>query len=678
MPSRWSSKRCSSSWTRRSPCSSSAVRCCAVSCASGSTCRRPRPRARSGSRRPRPRALRSRRPRPRVRASATSAASAVRASLSVRSSSAICSWAVAARPCSAASMRSTTARVSPRRSESAASRISLRASSADSWRASASLPTAFSSIWRARWLTSSSSERLASASAASWSSRCSATRSSSATLPAPWARAGSGGGAGAGAGAAFGAGRGLRRRGRAEPGRPSLRPARRPARRSGPAPDAASGVLGAGAPPARSSQNDVSSGAGCSVGGRRERPRRAGSRPPFGTQSTSGVSGWGRRFRAISEVSHRPVAGVDRRTSSSADRPAVPPSPISALGGGVTPATDAAGSDGPTRGRGVEVGVAPAPRLQVVALGPLVPRVQEDEVLAGPERLEAVDRARGATARSARASSRAGRSPAAAGAGVLSQPGVTPGTACTPAAGRASMRSTNVGVVEDPVPPVRLVRQVEPTRRPARGMLRRNARPRWRSRAGSRPRRRSRAADGSPLARRRSRPGTGRGRRARPRRASSRHASVVRSGSGSRLALYTRNSGLPSTRTYRGSANAGSRWRMCSTVVLRGVLLRARAPRPSSPSHGAGPGLVGPAEAEREVGRARLEHLVERALEQAPALEPVVVVAEAVDAVVPARAPPGPRGSRARGGRRSRGRRERGAGRGPGTATARRRRCATR
>ncbi len=45
------------------------------------------------------------------------------------------------------------------------------------------------------------------------------------------------------------------------------------------------------------------------------------------------------------------------------------------------------------------------------------------------------------------------------------------------------------------------------------------------------------------------------------------------------------------------------------------------------------PVLVRPADAEREVGFAAAVHLVERTLEQAPPVEPVVVVAEAVDAV---------------------------------------------
>ena len=105
----------------------------------------------------------------------------------------------------------------------------------------------------------------------------------------------------------------------------------------------------------------------------------------------------------------------------------------------------------------------------------------------------------------------------------------------------------------------------------------------------------------------------------------------------------------------------------CGPVVVRRVLLRdqdlvaSAVPAP-------GPVLVGPAEAEREVGLAGRQHLVERALEQPPAAEPVVVVAEAVDAVARAPARPAPRGPPAAAGRRSRGRRAGAAGGGPGTA----------
>ena len=46
------------------------------------------------------------------------------------------------------------------------------------------------------------------------------------------------------------------------------------------------------------------------------------------------------------------------------------------------------------------------------------------------------------------------------------------------------------------------------------------------------------------------------------------------------------------------------------------------------------PRVVGPAEREREVGLARGQHLVERPVQQPLPVEPVVVVAEAVDAGV--------------------------------------------
>src|SRR5512146_2200575 len=49
----------------------------------------------------------------------------------------------------------------------------------------------------------------------------------------------------------------------------------------------------------------------------------------------------------------------------------------------------------------------------------------------------------------------------------------------------------------------------------------------------------------------------------------------------------------------------------------------------------AGPGFVGPAEAERKVRLSGCQHLIERALEEASTSEPVVVVAEAFDAVFP-------------------------------------------
>ncbi len=63
-------------------------------------------------------------------------------------------------------------------------------------------------------------------------------------------------------------------------------------------------------------------------------------------------------------------------------------------------------------------------------------------------------------------------------------------------------------------------------------------------------------------------------------------------------------------------------------VVLREEhVLRAAVPHPR-------PVLVGPAQAEGEVGLATGQHLVERPLEDAPAVEPVVVVDEAADAVL--------------------------------------------
>jgi len=45
------------------------------------------------------------------------------------------------------------------------------------------------------------------------------------------------------------------------------------------------------------------------------------------------------------------------------------------------------------------------------------------------------------------------------------------------------------------------------------------------------------------------------------------------------------------------------------------------------------PGFIGPVQAEREVGHSAGKHLVNRALEQSTAVEPVVPVAEALDAV---------------------------------------------
>ena len=67
-------------------------------------------------------------------------------------------------------------------------------------------------------------------------------------------------------------------------------------------------------------------------------------------------------------------------------------------------------------------------------------------------------------------------------------------------------------------------------------------------------------------------------------------------------------------------------------VVLLGVLLAHQDfAIPIGPAPG--PRFVRPAETEREIGLATREDLRERALQQAPALEPVVVVAEGRDPV---------------------------------------------
>ena len=66
-------------------------------------------------------------------------------------------------------------------------------------------------------------------------------------------------------------------------------------------------------------------------------------------------------------------------------------------------------------------------------------------------------------------------------------------------------------------------------------------------------------------------------------------------------------------------------------IVLCAVALRLeKVVLPAVPA--AGPGLVCPAEGEGEVGLSRGEHLVEGPVEEALPVEPVVVVAEAVDA----------------------------------------------
>jgi hypothetical protein len=85
----------------------------------------------------------------------------------------------------------------------------------------------------------------------------------------------------------------------------------------------------------------------------------------------------------------------------------------------------------------------------------------------------------------------------------------------------------------------------------------------------------------------------------------------------------------------------------------------------------AGPVLVGPAHAEREVGRAAREHRLERPLEQSPPVEPVEVVAEGAHAVLARERDLPLRHARGRQGRSSRARRARAAARGRRTAAAR-------
>ena len=89
-------------------------------------------------------------------------------------------------------------------------------------------------------------------------------------------------------------------------------------------------------------------------------------------------------------------------------------------------------------------------------------------------------------------------------------------------------------------------------------------------------------------------------------------------------------------------------------------LLRTRVP-------GAGPVLVRPRQAEGEVRLATGEHLLERALEHAASLEPVVVVAEAFDPVATSELGLQRRALRAPGGRRSRARSARAAAGAPRT-----------
>ena len=89
--------------------------------------------------------------------------------------------------------------------------------------------------------------------------------------------------------------------------------------------------------------------------------------------------------------------------------------------------------------------------------------------------------------------------------------------------------------------------------------------------------------------------------------------------------------GLPSTVIARGSRSAGQQPADVLEVVLLAVGLRLEDVLfPSVPA--TRPRLVRPAEAEREVGLAGREHLVERPLEQPLPAEPVVVVAERLDA----------------------------------------------
>ena len=93
-------------------------------------------------------------------------------------------------------------------------------------------------------------------------------------------------------------------------------------------------------------------------------------------------------------------------------------------------------------------------------------------------------------------------------------------------------------------------------------------------------------------------------------------------------------------------------------VEVAGVVVGPRVGLRDEHAVAAGPDrrpvLVRPAEAEREVGLAAREHLVERALEQPATGEPVVPVAERLDAVRGGRARPARRASRGAAGRRSR------------------------
>ena len=114
--------------------------------------------------------------------------------------------------------------------------------------------------------------------------------------------------------------------------------------------------------------------------------------------------------------------------------------------------------------------------------------------------------------------------------------------------------------------------------------------------------------------------------------ASARHRSVVATGSGRwKRAVHEEHRLAVDPEV----AVVGERLRQpleVRDVVVGGVRLRQQdGVRLSVPR--ARPRLVRPAEQEREVGLAALQHLVERSLEQSPSGEPVVVVAERVEAV---------------------------------------------
>src|SRR5215216_392723 len=66
------------------------------------------------------------------------------------------------------------------------------------------------------------------------------------------------------------------------------------------------------------------------------------------------------------------------------------------------------------------------------------------------------------------------------------------------------------------------------------------------------------------------------------------------------------------------------------SVVFFAVSLRDEAALPLLVAPPPVPAMIGPARTEREVGTPRLEHLVEGSLQEAPALEPVMIVAKPV------------------------------------------------